>query len=167
MTATTAPSRSSVIVPPFAVPLGYGQWMDGTKLWLVGALALVIVLAALIWVLRQRTGASESVPRDYAPPEVTAAGQSVASGVTFGGDIEDDVVDQTVPLSRLGGAGWRDGGGVAPQTTTDAYAAGSPSWADDESEVSPQSTGEHHVEVDNTGPRPPLEEGDRDRGGHW
>ncbi|EAQ00659.1 acyl-CoA synthase [Janibacter sp. HTCC2649] len=143
--------------------------MDDTKLWLIGALALVIVVAALIWVLRQRGGADTSVsPHDYGAPEVTVTGQSGASGLTFGGSAADDaVLDQTVPLSRLGGAGWRDGSGVPPQQATDGYAGESRSWGDDESAVVPEQAYEHHVEVDNTGPRPPLDEGDRERGGHW
>ena len=141
--------------------------MADTKLWLIGALALVIVVAALIWVLRQRGDATASVsPHDYGAPEVTVTGQSGASGLTFGGDATDDVEAQTVPLSRLGGAGWRDGGGVAPHTT-DAYAGESRSWEKDESAVVPEPAYEHHVEVDNTGPRPPLDEKDRERGGHW
>jgi len=146
--------------------------MDDTKLWLIGALALVLVVAALIWVLRQRADAAPSVTsHEYGAPEVTVTGQSGASGLTFGGEAADDVVvDQTVPLSRLGGAGWRDGGGAPPTTTTttDAYAGVSRSWADDETGLAPEPTLEHHVEVDNTGPRPPVDdERDRERGGHW
>lgn len=143
--------------------------MDDTKLWLIGALALVIVVAALIWVLRQRGDAAEPVSYDFGAPEVTATGQAGVGGVTFGDATADDsVVDQTVPLSRLGGAGWRDGGAVASETTTDAYAAESRSWADDESAAAPESTLDHHVEVDNTGPRPVIDdELDRERGGHW
>ncbi|MFC7487103.1 hypothetical protein ACOCJ7_00830 [Knoellia sp. CPCC 206453] len=139
--------------------------MDDTKLWLIGALALVIVVAALIWVLRQRGEATSSVsPHDYGAPEVTVTGQSGASGLTFGGGESDDVVvDQTVPRSRLGGAGWRDGDTVPPQKTTDAYAGESRSWDHDESAIAPEPAQEHHVEVDNTGPRPPTDE----RGGHW
>ncbi|MEO7268605.1 MAG: hypothetical protein ABIW49_05305 [Knoellia sp.] len=139
--------------------------MDDTKLWLIGALALVIVVAALIWVLRQRGDTTPSVsPHDYGAPEVTVTGLSGTSALTFGGDASDDVVDQTVPRSRLGGAGWRDGDSAPPQKTTDAYAAESRSWDDDESTVAPEPTLEHHVEVDNTAPRPPVED---ERGGHW
>jgi hypothetical protein len=139
--------------------------MDDTKLWLIGALALVIVVAALIWVLRQRGDATPSVsPHDYGAPEVTVTGQTGSSALTFGGDASDDaVVDQTVPRSRLGGAGWRDGDGVPPQKTTDAYAGESRSWDDDESAIVPEPALEHHVEVDHTVPRPQLDE----RGGHW
>lgn len=143
--------------------------MDDTKLWLIGALALVIVVAALIWVLRQRGEATPSVsPHDYGSPEVTVTGQSGTGGLTFGGDVSDDaVVDQTVPRSRLGGAGWRDGDSAPPEKTTDAYAGESRSWDNDESAIAPEPTLDHHVEVDDTGPRPPLDERDRERGGHW
>lgn len=142
--------------------------MDGTRLWIVGALALVIVVAALIWVLRRGDTAPSASP-DYGAPEVTLTDQPGSSAVTFGGDsAQDSAVDQTVPLSRLGGAGWRDGGGVPPETTSDAYAAESRSWGDDESVIASEPAVEHHVEVDNTGPRPAVEDDiDRQRGGHW
>lgn len=144
--------------------------MDDTRLWVIGAIALAIVVAALIWVLRHRGDATASVSHhDYGAPEVTPTGHASANGVTFGGDATDDVVvDQTVPLSRLGGAGWRDGGGVPVETTSEAYAVDSRSWGDDESAVAAEPAIEHHVEVDDTGPRPSLDDDvDRERGGHW
>lgn len=143
--------------------------MDGTGLWIVGALALVIVVAALIWVLRRGDTAQSAGSPDYGAPEVTLTGQPGASAVTFGGDsTQDTIVDQTVPLSRLGGAGWRDGGGAPAEKTSDAYAVESRSWGDDESVIASEPTLEHHVEVDNTGPRPAVEDDiDRERGGHW
>lgn len=144
--------------------------MDDTKLWLIGALALVVVVAALVWVLRQRGDATASgSPHDYGTPEVTLTGQAGATGLTFGSDGSvADAVDQTVPRSRLGGAGWRDGGGLPSGTTTDAYAVESRSWGDDESVVAPEPVLEHHVEVDPNGPRPsPDDDLDRERGGHW
>lgn len=142
--------------------------MDDTKLWVIGALALVIVVAALIWVLRHRDDAAAPVAHhDYGAPEVTLTGQAGATGLTFGSE-GGDAVDQTVPLSRLGGAGWRDGGGVPVDTTTSAYAGESRSWGEDESVVASEPVLEHHVEVDDTMPRPPVdEELDRERGGHW
>lgn len=169
VTATTGASRSSVADTPLRAVLGYGHGMDGTKLWIVGALALVMIVAALIWVLRQRGDGTAPVAHDYGAPEVTITGQAGVGGVTFGGDTADDVVvDQTVPLSRLGGAGWRDGGGLAPEQPNDAYAVESRSWGEDESVVSPDPVLEHHVEVDDTGARPVIDdEVDRDRGGHW
>lgn len=142
--------------------------MDDTKLWLIGALALVIVVAALIWVLRHRGDATTSVSHhDYGTPEVQQAGQAGAGTLTFGSE-PSEIVDQTVPLSRLGGAGWRDGGVAPAETTTDAYAGESRSWDDDQSPVGPDAGSEHHVEIDQTGPRPVIdEELDRERGGHW
>ena len=64
---------------------------------------------------------------------------------------DEVVVDQTVPLSRLGVAGWRDGTAVPSDSTTDAYAGESPTWAEDES-VDGTDTYEPHVEVDQTIP---------------
>ncbi|WP_353952338.1 hypothetical protein V6K52_02515 [Knoellia sp. S7-12] len=144
--------------------------MDDTKLWLIGALALVVVVAALVWVLRHRGDTTAPVSHhDYAAPEVTQAGVSGGRGLTFGSDGSDgsDAVDQTVPRSRLGGAGWRDGRGPG-ETTTGAYAVESRSWGDDESVTAPEPALERHVEVDDTGPRPAVDEDrDRERGGHW
>lgn len=142
--------------------------MDDTKLWLIGALALVIVVATLVWVLRHRGDATTPMPHhDYAAPEVTQAGLTGGRGLTFGSD-GGDAVGQTVPLSRLGGAGWRDGGDAPVETTTGAYAVESRSWGDDESVTAPEPTFEHHVEVDDTGPRPVMDDDlDRKRGGHW
>lgn len=143
--------------------------MEDAKLWIIGAATLVVIVAVLIWVLRQRDVPGQQSPRDYGAPEVTLTGTAASTGLTFGSDVdaEDAVVDQTVPLSRLGGAGWRDGGGVPATTPTDPHAGESPSWADDDfAGASP--TDEHQVEVDQTGPRPTLDgEVDRERGGHW
>lgn len=144
--------------------------MDEPKLWIVGGVALLLVVSALIWVLRSRADAPAHVPTPgYGAPEVTLTGTARASGLTFGSNVAEDelVVDETVPLSRLGGAGWRDGGAVPKQTTTDAYAVESPSWADDEP-ASSCAAYEPQVEVDQTIPRSALSDDvDRDRGGHW
>lgn len=142
--------------------------MDDTRLWLIGALALVVVVAALIWVLRHRSDAlSPATHHDYGAPEVTVTGQGDAGRVTHGGQ-GDEAVDQTVPLSRLGGAGWRDGGGVTAERTTDGYAGASRSWDDSESAAAPDRSLEHHVEVEPTDPRRAGgEDPDRDRGGQW
>ncbi|MFC7490178.1 MULTISPECIES: hypothetical protein [unclassified Knoellia] len=141
--------------------------MDDAMLWIVGGLALVVVVAALVWVLRHLGDPTTAVSaHDYGTPEVTLAEQNDGGGLTFGRD-GGDAVDQTVPRSRLGGAGWRDGEGVPEGTTTDAYAGGSSSW-DDESAVAPDPAFEHQVEVDTTEPRPRVDEDvDRERGGHW
>lgn len=144
--------------------------MNEAKLWIVGAAALVLVVSALVWVLRQRGDTEDPAPlTGYRPPEVLDARVSRGSGVTFGSDSAQDaaVVDQTIPLSRLGGAGWRDGTDVPTEPTTDAYAGLSPTWAEDESADRP-NTDEPHVEVDQTIPRSALrDEVDRERGGHW
>lgn len=147
--------------------------MDEPKLWIVGVAALVLVVSALIWVLRQRSDTtSPAAHHDYRAPEVmdgVGAQAARGSGMTFGSAsaTDDVVVDQTVPLSRLGGAGWRDGTAVPSDSTTDAYAGESPTWAEDES-VGGTDTYEPHVEVDQTIPRSAVgDEDDRERGGHW
>ena len=129
---------------------------------------LVLVVAALVWVLRRRDDTAAAAPHhDYGAPEVMLTGQTDGGGLTFGRD-GGGTVDETVPRSRLGGAGWRDGDGDAGPTTTAAYAGESRSWSDDESAIGPEPTLEHHVEVDDTGPRPSAgEDPDRERGGHW
>lgn len=141
-------------------------------LWIVGVLAIVLVVAALAWVLRQRAGAAPADPHGYEAPSVTPTDGRARPGVTFGGtDAVDDVpVDQTVPLSRLGGAGWRDGGGGRDESTTDAYAATAGTWAEPETTVDGDAdpAQEHHVTVDDAGARPVVGgEADERRGGHW
>lgn len=84
-------------------------------------------------------------------------------------------MDETVPLSRLGGAGWRDRTDPPIERTTDLYADQSPTWAESdpwavqdsglESESAAGSA--RQVSVDDTGPRPRTDELDRERGGHW
>ena len=141
--------------------------MDEPKLWIVGAAALVLIVAALAWVLRQRGEGSGPAPHPhYDAPQVMEGQGAGATGLTFGDD-PDRGIDSTVPLSRLGGAGWRDGTPVPPEPTTDAYAGQFPSWAEDESSAATDPT-EPQVEVDSTVPRSALdEEADRERGGHW
>lgn len=144
--------------------------MDDSVLWLVGALALVVVVAAFVWVLRHREDASVPEHHGYDTPQVTETGRRSPGVVSFGTDepADDAPVDQTVPLSRLGGAGWRDGGAVAEATTTDAYAGPSPSWAEEPSVDASDSPLDHHVAVDATEPSTGVdEELDRRRGGHW
>ncbi|CAN7214959.1 hypothetical protein [Knoellia sp. LjRoot47] len=143
--------------------------MDDSVLWLVGAVALVVVVAALIWVLRTRGGSAAPVHHGYEAPEVTETGQRGRSDVTFGGtDDTDAPIDQTVPRSRLGGAGWRDRTDAPVTRTTDSYAGESPSWADESSADGSDSPLEHHVAVDPTdADRGVDEELDRRRGGHW
>ena len=144
-------------------------------LWIVGAIAVVLVVAALVWVLRQRSDSgSADQQHAYAAPAVTESGEQGRSAAIFDSSElgADTAVDQTVPLSRLGGAGWRDGGGVGAETTTDAYAASAGTWAepesDSESVLDPAS--EHHDTGDDTGARPFTgDDADADdrRGGHW
>ena len=146
--------------------------MENSALWIVGAVALVVVVAAFVWVLRHRDDATAPEHHHYAAPEVTGAEVTGPSDATDGastfGGAGDAAVDETVPLSRLGGAGWRDGG-AAPQTrTTDSYAVGSPTWAEDPSADAADSPLEHHVAVESsqTGGAADAEL-DRRRGGHW
>lgn len=139
-------------------------------LWLVGAVALVVVVAAFVWVLRHRDDAALPEHHPYDAPEVRQDGRPGQSAITFGDDDSwgDSPIDQTVPLSRLGGAGWRDGGGLPVETTTDPYAGDAPSWVPDESAGAEDAPLDHHVAVDDTGARPVVdEELDRRRGGHW
>ncbi|KGN30916.1 hypothetical protein N802_05830 [Knoellia sinensis KCTC 19936] len=144
--------------------------MDDSMVWLIGAVAFVIVIAAFVWVLRHRDVTSLPEHHTYETPEITLTGTQ-SSGVTFGSSADEGVVDEpldeTVPLSRLGGAGWRDGGAPPVQQTTDAYAVESPSWVDDGSSAEWDGDEHPHVTVDDTGPRPLLDEIDRERGGHW
>lgn len=144
--------------------------MENSLLWLVGAAALVVVVAAFVWVLRHRDDASAPAHHGYGAPEVTETGGRGRSDVTFGADesVVEAGIDQTVPLSRLGGAGWRDGSDVPAARTTDAYAGQSPSWAEEPSADTPGFPLEHHVAVDATESSPAVdEELDRRRGGHW
>lgn len=139
-------------------------------LWLVGAVALVVVVAAFVWVLRHREDAALPEHHHYDAPEVNQDGRPGQSAVTFGdADLSGDApVDQTVPLSRLGGAGWRDGGAVPAERTTDPYAGESPPWVLDEAVGVDDAAPDHHVAVDDTDVRPVVdEELDRRRGGHW
>ncbi len=147
--------------------------MDDSVLWLVGAAALVVVVAALVWVLRHREDAALPEHHGYDTPEVTASDRGGRGSVTFGADDTHETsdaipIDQTVPLSRLGGAGWRDGGGAPEGRTTDAYAGSSPTWGEDPTADGPDSPPDHHVSVDRSEPSPAVdEELDRRRGGHW
>lgn len=143
--------------------------MDDSLLWLVGAVALVAVVAAFVWVLRHRDDAALPEHHVYEAPEVSLSGRPGQSGITFGDDTHGDApIDQTVPLSRLGGAGWRDGGGLPVETTTGPYAGDAPSRVPDESAVADDLALDHHVAVDDTVSRPVVdEELDRRRGGHW
>ncbi len=144
--------------------------MDDSLLWLVGAVALVVVVAAFVWVLRHRDDATAPELHGYEPPEVTGTGERGRSDITFGAEpsVEQAPIDQTVPLSRLGGAGWRDGGDAPAAGTTDSYAGQSPSWAEEPSVDASDSPLEHHVAVDATESSPAVdEELDRRRGGHW
>lgn len=142
-------------------------------LWIVGGIALALVVAALFWVLRHRadTGAVEQ-PHHYEAPAVIQPGTGGRSSVIFGSSeaLDDVAVDQTVPRSRLGGAGWRDGGGAEVETTTDAYAASAGTWAEpgaDSDNVHDPVSGPH-VTVDDPGERPVAGgEADERRGGHW
>jgi len=141
--------------------------MENSALWVVGAVALVVVVAAFVWVLRHRDDATVPEHHHYAPPEVTASGDP-ADGAPAFGSAGDAAVDETVPLSRLGGAGWRDGGAEPPSRTTDTYAVGSPTWAEDPSADATDSPLEHHVAVESTDAGGPADdELDRRRGGHW
>jgi hypothetical protein len=141
--------------------------MDEPKLWIVGAAAVVLIVAALVWVLRQRGEGSRPAPHPrYDAPQVMEGRAAGATGLTFGEDAGGGI-DSTVPLSRLGGAGWRDGGGVPPEPTTDTYAGRFPSSGEDESSAASDTSGPQ-VEVDATIPRSALgTEADRERGGHW
>lgn len=142
-------------------------------LWIVGGLAVALVVAALVWVvLRRRDLRPLEEPHAYAAPAVTEPGRQGRSGVTFGGSepVDDTVVDETVPRSRLGGAGWRDGGGPGAETTTDSYAASARTWAEPESDAETvrEPDAEHHVRVDDAGARPVVGSAeDERRGGHW
>ena len=138
-------------------------------LWLVGALALVVVVAAFVWVLRHRDDAAAPAHHAYETPTVTEP-EGGRSALTFGSDrpTDDAPIDQTVPLSRLGGAGWRDGGAAPEGGTTEAYAGTSRSWAEEPGADTSDSPLEHHVEVDATVARSDVaEDRDRRRGGHW
>ena len=82
---------------------------DEVLLWLVVALALVVVVGAFVWVLRHRDDAARvEAAHSYEAPEVTTTGGRAPTAMSFGAVDGDDAVDETVPLSRLGGAGWRD-----------------------------------------------------------
>ncbi|MFW5472775.1 hypothetical protein ACOCJ5_05665 [Knoellia sp. CPCC 206450] len=141
--------------------------MENSALWIVGAVALVVVLAAFVWVLRHRDDAAVPEHHHYGAPEVTGSGDS-SDGVSTFGSTDDAPVDETVPLSRLGGPGWRDGGAVPATQTTDTYAVGSPTWAEDPSVDVTDSSVEHHVSVESSETREAAdEELDRRRGGHW
>lgn len=143
---------------------------DETVLWLVGAVTLLVVVGAFVWVMRLRDDAALPEHHSYDAPEVTLAERPGRSGITFGHDaaVADEAIDQTIPLSGLGGAGWRDSGGQAPETTTDPYAGAAPSWAEEPSADTSDSPLDHHVAVDDTVPRPTdADELDRRRGGHW
>ncbi|GGB76687.1 hypothetical protein N798_02200 [Knoellia flava TL1] len=141
--------------------------MENSALWVVGVVALAVVVAAFVWVLRHRDDAAVPEHHHYAAPEVTGSGGSSEGVSTFGG-VGDAPVDETVPLSRLGGAGWRDGGAVPQTHTTDSYAVGSPTWAEDPSADATDSPLEHHVSVESSGEGGEADdELDRRRGGHW
>lgn len=141
--------------------------MENSALWIVGSLALVVVVAAFVWVLRHRDDASLPEHHDYSAPEVTDTGRLDDGPGSFG-SAADAPVDETVPLSRLGGAGWRDGGGAPESPTTDAYAGGSPTWAEDPSVDLTDSPVEHHVSVEHDEADEGVDaELDRRRGGHW
>ncbi|WP_404380056.1 hypothetical protein LL946_09590 [Knoellia locipacati] len=145
--------------------------MDDSVLWLVGAVALVVVVAALVWVLRHREDAALPEHHGYDAPEVDASDRGGRGNVTFGADDTAEptaTVDQTVPLSRLGGAGWRDGGAAPEGRTTDAYAGSSPTRGEDPSAEGSDVPLDHHVSIDQSDPNPAVdEELDRRRGGHW
>ncbi len=144
--------------------------MDDSVLWIVGAIAVAVVVAALVWVLRHRGHASPEHPHHYEAPAVTQRGTGGRSSVIFGGSgpLDDDAVDRTVPLSRLGGAGWRDGGGVEGGTTTDAYAASAGTWAEPHPDGGSVHVSDPHVTVHDAGERRvTVDEADERRGGHW
>jgi hypothetical protein len=148
--------------------------MDDTMLWVVGAVAFAVVVAAFVWVLRHRDDvAPEDHLQAYAAPAVTETGSPGRGGVIVGGSqpVDDTTaVDETVPLSRLGGAGWRDAGEADPTTTTQAYADPTGTWADGESDPDtlPGVASEQHVRVDDAGARPVVDQADDERrGGHW
>lgn len=143
---------------------------DDSLLWLVGAVAFMVVVAAFVWVLRHRDDAALPEHHSYEAPEITLTGRPGQSGITFGSDEpgSDEAIDQTIPLSFLGGAGRRDAGGFPTDTTTDSYAGASPSLPEEPSVVADDSPRDHHVAVDDTGPRPvEADDLDRRRGGHW
>ena len=141
--------------------------MENSALWIVGVVALVVVVAAFVWVLRHREDAAVPEHHHYAAPEVTGSGERADATPAFG-SADDAPVDETVPLSRLGGAGWRDGGAVPQTHTTDSYAVGSPTWAEDPSADATDSPLEHHVSVESSGEGGEADdELDRRRGGHW
>lgn len=141
-------------------------------LWIVGALAILLVLTALALVLRRRGGDAPAYPHGYAATSVTPTGGHGRSGVTFGGTgpVDDVPIDQTVPLSRLGGAGWRDGSGGRVESTTDAYAGTAGTWAEPETGVDGDAAPAHEpqVTVDDAGARPVVDgKANERRGGHW
>ena len=143
-------------------------------LWIVGGVALALVLAAFVWVLRHRadTRAAAEQAHHYEAPAVIQPGTGGRSSVIFGSNesVDDVAVDQTVPRSRLGGAGGRDGGGAGVGTTTDAYAASAGTWAEpgSDSDTVHDPLSEPHVTVDDPGERPVAGgEADERRGGHW
>ena len=141
--------------------------MENSALWIVGAVALVVVVAAFVWVLRRRDDATAPEHHHYAAPEVTGSAEAADAAPAFGSS-NDAPVDETVPLSRLGGAGWRDGGAVPPTQTTDTYAVGSPTWAEDPSADASDSPLEHHVAVESSETGGEADDDlDRRRGGHW
>ncbi|MFW5470816.1 hypothetical protein ACOCJ4_12305 [Knoellia sp. CPCC 206435] len=148
--------------------------MDDTMLWVVGVIGFGVVLAALVWVLRHRDHvAPEDHLRAYAAPAVTGTGTPGRGGAIVGGSqpVDDTtVVDETVPLSRLGGAGWRDGGEPDPTPTTHAYAVPAEPWVDGQpgSDTLPGATPQQHVRVDDADVRPVADQvADERRGGHW
>lgn len=142
-------------------------------LWIVGGIAVAVVVAALVWVLRQRgdTG-SPMDPHHYEAPAVTGTRTGGRSSVSFGGSepVDDDAVDRTVPRSRLGGAGWRDGDADGDVPTADTYAARAETWDEPGSAAGTvhDSVSEPHVTVHDAGERPVVgDAADERRGGHW
>ena len=142
-------------------------------LWIVGGIAIAVIVAALIWVLRHRGDAAAPVdPHHYDAPAVTHPGTGGRSSVSFGTDepVDDVAVDQTVPLSRLGGAGWRDDGGARVGASTDAYAASAGTWGEPDSDAQTvhDPVSDPSVTVHDAGERPVAGgEADERRGGHW
>jgi hypothetical protein len=147
--------------------------MDDAMLWIVGGIALAVVVTALVWVLRHRGGTGpQEHPHHYATPAVTHSGTGGRSSVIFGGNepVDDVAADRTVPLSRRGGAGWRDGGGADVGTPFDAYAANAGTWGGPESDAESvhDPVSDPHVTVHDAGERPVAgDEADERRGGHW
>ncbi|KGN37314.1 hypothetical protein [Knoellia subterranea] len=155
--------------------------MKDTMLWLVGGAAFAVVVAAFVWVLRHRDDAAAPEHHSYDAPEVTITGEQRRSALAFGATEVEEPVDETVPLSRLGGAGWRDGGGLETPPTT-GYAGQSRSRDSSSAAVVPErdvvpgadvaadldTAPTRHVMVDEqVADRTDQEAVDRERGGHW